>query len=161
MSFHIAPSGTTKACTQLLFHTCSDTPKACKQTLMFKPCWNYKPLNSSNICSSILVLHPACSAACTWDRFLFFLCMFAHVGGGGGLICLLSVTAAVSLRECDERIFFLYTLNRDTNKCVWKSQWVSVFLETKKTCRDSMIFSPIVLNEWIGLIKQLQVWTCP
>lgn len=38
MSFHIAPSGTTKTCTQRLFHTCSDTPKACKQTLMSKLC---------------------------------------------------------------------------------------------------------------------------
>lgn len=65
MSFHIAPSRTTKACTQLLFHTCSDTPKACKQTLMFKPCWIYKPLNSSNICSRILIPQPTCSAACT------------------------------------------------------------------------------------------------
>lgn len=38
MSFHIPPYGNKTACTQLLFHICSDTPKACKQTLMSKPC---------------------------------------------------------------------------------------------------------------------------
>lgn len=36
MSFQKAPSGTSNVCTQLLFCTCTDTPKACKQTLMCK-----------------------------------------------------------------------------------------------------------------------------
>lgn len=69
MSFHKAPSGTTNACMQLLFHTCNNTSKACKQTLMCQPCWIYKGLNYSTICSNSS--HPTCSATCTRSPFLF------------------------------------------------------------------------------------------
>lgn len=123
-SFQKAPSGTTKVCTQLLFHTCTHVlilPKPVNSLWCVNPVDFIIPLNPSNICTSVapVSLFPF-SLFCTLSH-LFFLYMFAHVKGG--FLYLLQVCfQEIMLRAC----FFLFY------RCAWKSQWTIVSFRKKK-----------------------------